>query len=87
MSVDVYGGEYRQRDQVVEEYESFEDGIEVRCRAKALEKYPWIRSGRMGVSPIGEKYMWKAMSPEKDDITRAVAENDKTVEDYVARDA
>ena len=31
--------------------------------------------------------MWKAMSPEKDDITRAVAENDKTVEDYVARDA
>ena len=58
----MYGGEYRQRDQVVEEYESFEDGIEVLCLAKAREKY-----------------MWRAMSPDKDEITRAVAENDKTV--------
>ena len=47
MSVDVYGGEYRQRDQTVEEYESFEDGIEVLCLAKALAKYPWIRSKRV----------------------------------------
>ena len=75
----MYGGEYRQRDQVVEEYESFEDGIEVLCLAKALEKYPWIREPVPMPSRVGEKYMWRAMSPDKDEITRAVAENDKTV--------
>lgn len=75
----MYGGEYRQRDQVVEEYESFEDGIEVLCLAKALEKYPWIREPAPMPSHVGEKYMWRAMSPDKDEITRAVAENDKTV--------
>ena len=75
----MYGGEYRQRDQVVEEHESFEDGIEVLCLAKALEKYPWIREPAPMPSRVGEKYMWRAMSPDKDEITRAVAKNDKTV--------
>lgn len=82
----MYGGEYRQRDQVVEEYESFEDGIEVLCLAKALEKYPWIRETAPSRSCLGEKYMWRAMSPDKDEITRAVAENDKTVRECCGDD-
>ena len=43
MIIDVYGGAYRQRDQVVEEFESYDDGIEVLSLRKALQKYDWIR--------------------------------------------
>ena len=39
---EVYGGLYQQRDQDVESFESYEDGIEVISLKKALEKYPWF---------------------------------------------
>ena len=74
----MYGGEYRQRDQVVEEYESFEDGIEVLCLAKALEKYPWIREPAPMPSRVGDMIILHPL-PRVNEITRAVAKNDKTV--------
>ena len=40
---EVYGGLYQQRDQEIEAFESYEEGIEVISLKKALEKYPWIR--------------------------------------------
>ena len=43
-SEDVYGGSYVQRDQSVETFESFEDGIEVLSLAHAIEKYDWFGS-------------------------------------------
>lgn len=39
---EVYGGFYQQRDQSVEDFESYEDGIEVISLKTALEKYPWF---------------------------------------------
>ena len=39
---EVYGGSYRQRDQMVEEFASLEDGIEVLSLAAALAKYNWM---------------------------------------------
>ena len=38
----MFGGSYRQRDQEVESFESYEDGIEVLSLARALAKYDWI---------------------------------------------
>ena len=38
----MYGGSYRQRDQMVEEFASLEDGIEVLSLAAALAKYNWM---------------------------------------------
>ena len=83
-SEDVYGGSYIQRDQNVETFESFEDGIEVLSLAHAIEKYDWFGSFLFPYSWIASKYMWRALSKEKNDITRAVAENDVTVE-FLAR--
>lgn len=39
---EVYGGFYQQRDQSVENFESYEDGIEVISLKTAMEKYPWF---------------------------------------------
>ena len=76
---EVYGGLYQQRDQDIETFESYEEGIEVISLKKALEKYPWIRMRSSCGFTVGEKYMWKALAKDKDAITRAVAANDETV--------
>ena len=76
---EVYGGLYQQRDQEIESFESYEEGIEVISLKKALEKYPWIRRREKRWLCIGEKYMWKALSKDKDEVTRKVAENDEKV--------
>ena len=39
-SDEVYGGFYQQRDQQVEQFQTYEDGIEVLSLKEALEKYP-----------------------------------------------
>ena len=39
---EVYGGFYQQRDQTIENTESFEEGIEVITLKDALSKYPWF---------------------------------------------
>lgn len=66
---EIFGGVYQQRDQSVETFESFEDGIEVLSLKKALKKYDWLEA----------KYLWRVIPAMKDEITRAVAENDKKV--------
>ena len=37
---EVYGGFYQQRDQQVEQFQTYEDGIEVLSLKEALAKYP-----------------------------------------------
>ena len=39
-SDEVYGGFYQQRDQQVEQFQTYEDGIEVLSLKEALAKYP-----------------------------------------------
>ena len=39
-SDEVYGGFYQQRDQQVEQFQTYEDGIEILSLKEALEKYP-----------------------------------------------
>ena len=67
----------------METFESFEDGIEVLSLAHAIEKYDWFGRFQFPCSWIASKYMWRALSKEKNDITRAVAANDATVEIFV----
>lgn len=56
-------GTYLQMDQDIVQAECGESGIEVLSYKKAMEKYPWMKD-----------YAWKIVSPEKDDITRYVAD-------------
>ena len=39
-SDEIYGGFYQQRDQQVEQFQTYEDGIEVLSLKEALAKYP-----------------------------------------------
>ncbi|MDD1692108.1 MAG: SufD family Fe-S cluster assembly protein, partial [Methanoregula sp.] len=55
-------GSYLQMDQDVVQAECSERGIEVLSFKKAMEKYDGLK-----------EYLWKAVSPEKDEITRYVA--------------
>ena len=55
-------GSYLQMDQDMVHAECTESDIEVLPYKKALEKYDWLK-----------EYAWKAVSPDKDDITRYVA--------------
>lgn len=55
-------GSYLQMDQDMVHAECGESGIEVLPYKRAMEKYDWLR-----------EYTWKAVSPDKDDITKYVA--------------
>ncbi len=55
-------GSYLQMDQDIVQAECSQQGIEVLSYKKAMEKYDGLK-----------EYTWKAVSPEKDDITRYVA--------------
>lgn len=55
-------GSYLQMDQDVVQADCTEKGIEVLSYKQAMEKYDWLK-----------EYNWKAVSPEKDEITRYVA--------------
>src|SRR5512136_1887880 len=55
-------GSYLQMDQDVVQAECSEQGIEVLSFKKAMEKFDGLK-----------EYLWKAVSPEKDEITRYVA--------------
>jgi len=52
-------GSYLQMDQDMVHAECDESDIEVLPYRKAIEKYDWLK-----------EYTWKAVSPEKDDITK-----------------
>ena len=55
-------GSYLQMDQDVVHSECHETGIEVLSYKKAMEKYDWLKD-----------YAWKAVSKEKDEVTKYVA--------------
>ncbi len=55
-------GSYLQMDQDIVQSECAQEGIEVLTFKKALEKYDWMKD-----------YVWKVVSPEKDDVTKYVA--------------
>jgi uncharacterized protein len=55
-------GSYLQMNQDVVQAECTQKGIEVLSYKQAMEKYDWLK-----------EYNWKAVSPEKDEITRYVA--------------
>jgi hypothetical protein len=56
-------GSYLQMDQDVVQSECRQEGIEVLSFKKAMEKHPWLKD-----------YLWKAVSKDKDEITKYVAE-------------
>ncbi|MFA5330921.1 MAG: SufD family Fe-S cluster assembly protein [Methanoregula sp.] len=56
-------GSYLQMNQDVVESECREEGIEVLSFKKAMEKHAWLKD-----------YVWKAVSKDKDEITKYVAE-------------
>eukprot|EP01029_Cantina_marsupialis_P012010 TRINITY_DN26555_c0_g1_i1.p1 TRINITY_DN26555_c0_g1~~TRINITY_DN26555_c0_g1_i1.p1 ORF type:complete len:705 (-),score=244.68 TRINITY_DN26555_c0_g1_i1:270-2348(-) len=60
-------GQYVQLDQTLKHVSYEKDGIEVMVLSEAIKKYPFIK----------EKYLWKTVSPEKDDVTKAVFEYEK----------
>ncbi|KAK8814147.1 hypothetical protein WA158_008009 [Blastocystis sp. Blastoise] len=66
-SDDNYGGFYRQTDQAVTIASSLQEGVEVLNLGDAIKKYPFIK----------EKYMWRAVDANKDEVTKAVAVNDE----------
>jgi uncharacterized protein len=55
-------GTYIQMDQDIVAEECGEAGIEVLSYKRAMEKYDWLKD-----------YVWKVVSPDKDDITKYVA--------------
>jgi len=56
-------GSYLQMDQDVVQSECRQEGIEVLSFKKAMEMHPWLKD-----------YLWKAVSKDKDEITKYVAE-------------